>query len=237
MAESIPDRTAAGDGVAPGRRPAARRGDSLRNQIYLDLRNRIQTGLIGPDDRLVDTEVAAEQGVSRMPVREALLQLANEGYLSGTTRGFVLPRLEPQDVADIFEIRRLLEPRAAANAARDMTPAAIALLQDALGEAEAAVKTDDARRLALANAAFRHTWIAALTNVRLAETLGRFADQVQVVRSRTLHDHESQRVVLRGLARLADAFARRDPLAAYDRMTAFIADAEEHFVAAIGRSR
>jgi DNA-binding GntR family transcriptional regulator len=116
-----------------------------------------------------------------------------------------------------------------------MTPLSDGLLEDALAEARQATATNDARRLALANAAFRHTWIAALRNVRLAETLGRFADQVQVVRTRTLHEPESQRVVLRGLTRLADAFTRRDALAAFDRMTAFIADAEEHFFDALGR--
>ncbi len=41
-----------------------------------------------------------------MPAREALLRLANEGYLVGTTRGFVTPRLGLDDIREIFEVRR-----------------------------------------------------------------------------------------------------------------------------------
>ena len=96
------------------------RSDSLRQQIYLDLRSKLQRGEIGPDERLIDVAIAEALGVSRMPVREALLQLMNEGYLVGTTRGFALPKLTPEDVNDIFEVRKLIEPRAAANAARDL---------------------------------------------------------------------------------------------------------------------
>jgi DNA-binding GntR family transcriptional regulator len=209
------------------------RTESLRTQIYVELRDRIQLGTVGPEERLVDTEVAAALGVSRMPVREAMLQLANEGYLTGTTRGFMLPRLTPQDVADIFEIRRLLEPRAAAKAASRLDDAADAGLREALAEAEAAVAGNDPRRLAFANAQFRKIWMGALDNVRMAETLGRFVDQIQIVRVHTLAQPETQRVVMRGLRRIADAFFRRDALAVHDRMTAFIADAEEYFVASL----
>jgi hypothetical protein len=58
-------------------------------------------------------------GTSRMPAREALLRLTNERYLVGTTRGFVTPRLSLEDIRDIFAVRLLLEPRAAANAAEE----------------------------------------------------------------------------------------------------------------------
>src|SRR5215217_8154470 len=73
-------------------RTLAGRSDSLRQQIYLDLRGKLQRGEIGPEERLIDVAIAEAMGVSRMPVREALLQLMNEGYLVGTTRGFALPK-------------------------------------------------------------------------------------------------------------------------------------------------
>lgn len=54
---------------------------SIRERIYRLLRDRMQLGEIGADDRLVDHEIAASLDVSRMPVREALLQLKSEGFL------------------------------------------------------------------------------------------------------------------------------------------------------------
>src|SRR5215213_1180333 len=112
-----------------------KRPGSLRERIYTDLRVRLQRCEFGPDDRLVDVDVASTYGTSRMPVREALLQLVNEGYLVGTTRGFMVPVLTQDDVRDIFEVRKLLEPRAAAHAARDLDSPAEAALAKALEQA------------------------------------------------------------------------------------------------------
>lgn len=205
------------------------RGESLRHQIYNDLRDKLRRGTIGPTDRLIDVNIAKSLGVSRMPVREALLQLISEGHLVGTTRGFVLPELTPQDIGDIFEVRKLLEPRAAANAARDLDRDGVAMLREALEHARRAVAQADAGELAAANVAFRKTWLEALRNRRLAETISRFADQAQVVRLETLMDPATQIIVREGMTGLHDAFSRGDTIAAQDRMTAFIAEAEKSY--------
>ncbi len=102
-----------------------RQGQSLREQIYENLRERIHAGQFTFDDRLVDVDIANEFGVSRMPVREALMQLVHDGMIESTSRGFVLRRYSDQEIEEIFEIRRLLEPAAAAIAAKKMTDAAL----------------------------------------------------------------------------------------------------------------
>ena len=205
--------------------------ESLRERIYLDLRRRLQRSEIGPNDRLVDTEIAAEYGASRMPAREALMRLVHEGYLTGSTRGFVIPALSLSDVLEIFEIRRLLEPRAAALAARDLTEPAAQALTAALEDARAAAAKGDVEALILANIAFRAAWLGAVRNARLAAAIARFVDQVQAVRLSTLRDAATRQVVLAGLVRLHDAFQRRDAVAAADRMAEFVASAERAFLA------
>lgn len=212
--------------AAPLRLP---KPDSLSEQIYLDLRARLQRCEIGPDVRLVDLEIASAYGTSRMPAREALLRLANEGYLIGTTRGFVTPTLSLQDIRDIFEVRKLIEPRAAANAARDLDDMGRERLTKAIEEARAAIRDDDVDRLILANIAFRSTWLGALRNTRLATTIARFVDHAQTVRLGTLRDLETRAVVASGLEGLYDAFMRRDSIAAADRMSAFMSAAEQAF--------
>lgn len=203
----------------------------LSERIYLDLRARLQRGAIGPQLRLVDLEIAEAYGTSRMPVREALLRLANEGYLVGTTRGFVTPTLSLEDIRDIFEVRRLLEPQAAANAARDLDDESRARLTEAIGEARAAIAHDDVDRLILANISFRGCWLGALRNVRLATALARFVDHVQTVRLGTLGDPKTRAVVAEGLEGLYDAFMRRDSHVAAERMAAFMIAAEQAFFA------
>lgn len=213
------------------RGPRPLRPNSLREQIRENLRHRLQHADIGPDDRLVDVEIAGRLGVSRVPVREALLQLVNEGYLVGTTRGFVLPKLSAQDISDIFDVRRLLEPRAAANAARHLSDEDAATLRTALERARRAHAAHDVDELSLANMQFRQTWLKAEPNWRLAATIARFADQVQTVRLGTLHDRATQDIVIDGLRRLFDAFVRRDAAAVEALMAEFIDHAEACYFA------
>jgi DNA-binding GntR family transcriptional regulator len=212
------------------RRPLIRR-DNLSERIYLDLRSRLQRGEIEEDHRLVDLEIATQYGTSRMPAREALLRLTNEGYLVGTTRGFVTPKLSLEDIRDIFAVRRLLEPQAAANAARDLAPAEEALLAAAIEQARAATITGDAEQLILANIAFRDAWLGAVRNRRLAAAIAHFVDHVQAVRLNTLLDPVTRCVVFEGLEGLYSAFRNRDPAAAEAHMTDFIAAAELSFFA------
>ena len=213
------------------------RSENLRSQVYNDLRDKIRHGRIGPEDRLIDVKIAKSLGISRMPVREALLQLISEGHLVGTTRGFALPQLTAQDIRDIFEVRKLLEPRAAASATRDLDGRGIAVLKRALDRATEAVEAGNAEELAAANITFRRTWLDANRNRRLAETISRFADQTHIVRDKTLTDSETRLIVRDGLAGLYEAFSRGDAIAAHDRMFAFIGEAEKSYFRAIAADR
>ncbi|MQT13613.1 GntR family transcriptional regulator [Segnochrobactrum spirostomi] len=214
--------------------PRVGRPDSLRAKVHQALRDRIHAGAVGLDERLVDVDIAVALGVSRMPVREALLQLAHEGYLVATTRGFMLPRLTRADMADIFEVRRLLEPRAAAHAARDLTAEGLEGLAVAAALAAEAAGAGDAEALHRANVAFRAGWLGAIANQRLAAAIARFSDQVQAVRLATLRDPETQPIVVEGLQGLLDAFRKRDSVLAADRMARFIDAAELSFTALSG---
>ncbi len=222
MPSDAPDRIDVGRRVRP---------DSLRHRIYADLRSRLQRCAVGPEERLIDLDVARAYGTSRMPAREALLQLVHEGYLVGTTRGFMVPRLSLDDVRDIFEVRRLLEPRATALAARDLTPGQEGELRRALEAARTALAADDVEGLILANIEFRGAWLSAVRNRRLAATIARFVDHVQTVRLETLREPAVRRTVVEGLEALFDAFARRDAVVAADRMAGFIVAAEQTFFA------
>ena len=166
-----------------------------------------------------------------MPAREALLQLVNEGYLVGTTRGFMVPVLTLDAVRDSFEVRKLLEPRAAASAARDMDEEGQGALRAASGRARTAAESQDFEKLVLAMIDFRAAWLGSVRNARLASTLARFADHVQTVRLATLRDPSTQVVAADGLCELASAFLSRDMIAVSDRMATHIAIAEHAFSA------
>lgn len=87
-------------------------------RVYQDLRDEILSGTHRAGGWLREEEVAAAQGVSRTPVREALRRLHAEGLVELTpNRGAQVARWESRDVDDVFEIRMLLEGYAARRAA------------------------------------------------------------------------------------------------------------------------
>ena len=84
-------------------------------------------------------------------------------------------------------------------------------------------------QLILSNSRFRAAWLGAVRNGRLATTIARFVDHVQTVRLGTLTDTVTRKVVADGLEGLYDAFMRRDPIVASERMASFMASAEQAF--------
>lgn len=207
---------------------------SHRNRIHALLLQRIQTGAVGWDDRLVDVALAAEMGVSRMPVRDALMRLAAEGYLVATTRGFTLPNLSEAEVLEVFELRRLLEPRAAAMAAQAMTDDRHAMLSDAVAQARGTLESGDVPLFYHASERFRSGWLAAVPNRMLVDTIQRYLAQVQTVRLTTMRDPVSHAVIVEGQRDLLAAFGRRDAVGAADRMLRFVIEGEQAFRRARG---
>ncbi|MEN0105270.1 MAG: GntR family transcriptional regulator [Pseudomonas sp.] len=77
------------------------------------LRKRILDGDIPPETRLMELTLAAELGVSRTPVRDALTRLADEGLLLyQPNRGFEVRRFDSKDIYDAFSLRATLEAMA-----------------------------------------------------------------------------------------------------------------------------
>jgi len=183
---------------------------SLREQVYEHLRERIQSGQLTFEDRLVDVDIADEFGVSRMPVREALMQLVHDGMIESSTRGFILRRYSDQEIADIFEIRRLLEPAAAQIAATKMTDAALEIMDDAIHAGIKASNADDFTAFLRANAAFRGAWMDQVPNAQLIAALARYIDHVQVIRLVTLSQRTVRDDVMDRLRSIHDAFRDRD---------------------------
>jgi DNA-binding GntR family transcriptional regulator len=191
---------------------------NIREYVYAVVRERMQRGDIGLDERLVDHEIAAELNVSRMPVREALLQLKSEGYLEGTSRGFVLPQFRPEDIANIFEVRLLLEPPAAASACRSATVEGLGRMSLAATEAEQSHRKANVPGYIEAISAFRTAWVGMVPNAQLVQIVNRLRDHAQAVRIATLKDREFRLQSLQHTREILEAFLRHDGEAASERV-------------------
>lgn len=97
---------------------------TVRAQVADELRDRILTGRLGPGDRLDLDRLTAEFGISRTPVREALLELSYEGLVEITPRsGMAVVGITPQDAVDNFAIFAALAGKAAELATARITEA------------------------------------------------------------------------------------------------------------------
>jgi DNA-binding GntR family transcriptional regulator len=98
----------------------------LPERLYAALKHRVLTCALLPDQRILEAELARELEVSRTPLREALNRLANEGLLVlAPYRGYAVAPLTRQSIRDLFEVRLINEPEAAALSAERAGPAAI----------------------------------------------------------------------------------------------------------------
>ena len=107
------------------------RGSSQTGRATLVLREMLLEGHFQPGERIREVPLAAELGVSRIPLRLVLERLAHEGLLVvRSTRGFVVQRFSTADIYDAIELRGLLEGMAARlTAERVVSPADTAKLQ------------------------------------------------------------------------------------------------------------
>jgi DNA-binding GntR family transcriptional regulator len=207
---------------------AVRRAPSLADQIYRQLKELLRTGAFAPAERLIDATLAQRLNVSRTPVREAMNRLAADGFLETRAGGFQVVTPTDADMAEIFEMRRLLEPAAAVQAARlGGAPMRIAL-HDALSHARTAALANDVTAFAAANSTFREAWASHTPNRRLRETILRFNDQAGLVRRRTLVMPEARAEALALLEKIVAAFDRRDETVVA-QLTAEFVDAAERF--------
>ncbi|WWQ69224.1 GntR family transcriptional regulator [Streptomyces sp. Q6] len=135
------------------------------------IRAGIHAGTYEPDSRLRERDLAEALGVSRVPVREALLRLATEGLVVlEPRRGARVRRLTLRDVEELFDLRLSLEVFAARRAA-ELVARGVAHdgLRTVMDAAETATLRGDAAGIAAANTAF-HAELITMTGNRLLQS-------------------------------------------------------------------
>lgn len=139
-----------------------------------DLKQAIEDAVIagefGPGDRLDEVSLAHRFGVSRTPVREALLQLGAEGFIDvRPRRGAVVSVLSPHRLIEMFEVMAELEAACGRLAARRLTPQNDAAMTSAHDACVSAAAAGDSEAYYAVNRAFHEAIYRASCNDFLAE--------------------------------------------------------------------
>ncbi len=159
-------------------------GVSLVEAAYEQIRRRILDNVWPPGHRALEQEVALELGMSRTPVREALLQLQNEGLVEVIPRhGVRVLPVSPSDMREIYEILTALECMAAELLARRQpSDAQLQPLVDATNAMDAALKADDLDAWARADESFHSQLLELAGNRQLQATVFNYWDRAHRAR-------------------------------------------------------
>lgn len=205
--------------------------ERLRDLVYRRMREELQSGVLAPGARLVETQLAEAYGVSRTPVREALLQLAREGVLAAEGRGYLVQVDTQKDIIDRLEVRRLLDGRLVRHAALEATPEEVATLVK-LNEAQrAAHLAGRGKQFVERNLALRIQLREMCRNALLRRCATLVDDVFQAVRGQIHESAENRELTLACDTRIIEAIERRDPDAAEAAVEAFVDQLLVHFQA------
>lgn len=143
------------------------RDQSLVEAVASALRKAILAGELSPNDRLVESEIATQLGVSRGPVREAMTLLEKRGLVVSVPRhGRLVQSFSHQTLAELYSLRKLLETSAAALAVGHLTTSGKSRLRAAVALIRDAADSGDTVAVASADLAF-HSLIYELSGHEL----------------------------------------------------------------------
>ncbi|WP_420860915.1 GntR family transcriptional regulator [Algirhabdus cladophorae] len=155
---------------------------------YARLKHMILEAKLAPGYQALEPEIALELGMSRTPVREALIRLEAEGLVDVMARrGVRVLPIKPSDMAEIYQILSTLEPEAAAQiAARSPSAEELAPLSAATTQMEDALAQKDLETWAAADDLFHRTLLDLHGNSRMRGFVTSLYDQAHRARMVTL---------------------------------------------------
>ena len=205
-------------------------------QSYLTLRRRLADGTYPAGARLREEELAAQLGVSRTPIREALRRLDAEGWLRVVpNQGAFAAAWSRQDIEEIFNLRALLEAHACEHAAMRPAPAGIAALHAACEAGERAMPADTLAAIECvsdANVRFHQAIWEMSGQARTRSMLGTLAVPPMILRNFRHFDEANLRRSLWQHREMAAAIEARNPALAGAVMRAHVESGKAIFLAA-----
>jgi DNA-binding GntR family transcriptional regulator len=146
----------------------------MTSQLIIRFRERILAGTYPPGSALRQDILAAEFGTSKIPVREALVQLQSEGLVDiFPNRGFQVRPLAAAELDEVFSLRLRIEPNAAARGSKFATAADHAAARKALDQLNDALTAEEFSSSGQLNRAFHLQLIVPRLQPVAAEILGR----------------------------------------------------------------
>jgi DNA-binding GntR family transcriptional regulator len=189
----------------------------LRDQVYQAVLTRIYRGDLPPAQRVRDTDLAVQLGVSRTPVREALLRLAREGVLEADMgRGFSVRPLDATEMRETGAMLSALEGLAL-QLSPELPPERLARLSEI--DRELAATRGDVDRCIDLDEEWHRTLLEACPNTRLRAMISSLWQVPRRYMRAYLGDAGRVSLSTQHHARIVEALRRNDRETAIERFT------------------
>jgi len=186
--------------------------ESRVDQAYAEIRRRILDNYYAPGHHVLEQELAADLGMSRTPVREALVKLQNERFVQLIPRhGMRVVPLSIQELREVYEVLTSLELTAIERLARaELDEEALAAIEKPVDEMDLAVRKKDVDAWAKADERFHRTLVTLCGNQRLAAMVEMLWEQGHRARMTTVRLRASLDQSNREHRAVLDAIRQRD---------------------------
>ena len=183
----------------------------LSGKVYRLLKSRIIKGSFKPGEKLFETKIAEQLGVSRTPVREALRQLATAGFVKmSPNQVIVVNDISIKDLREVLQIRGVLEGLASRLATNLMTEEKINELENCNKNMEKYLVQNNILAFSKESDKFHQLILSTCGNDRLVHVRKNLAEQIYRFRNISLHIPGRLESALKEHKEIAEALKQKD---------------------------
>jgi DNA-binding GntR family transcriptional regulator len=151
----------------------------MAERAYETLKGLFQSGTYPPGSFLSERQLSHRLGMSKTPIKSALVRLELEGFIKiSPQQGIVVRELSVQEIVDLFDIREALECYVARRVAGHLSAEQVAGLLRNLKEMEKAVRQKDVQEATRLDTEFHATLCDCLGNREISQTLWRMREKL-----------------------------------------------------------
>jgi len=185
----------------------------LSKKVYRALKERIIEEDLKPGEKILEVNIAEQLGVSRTPIREALRELAAEGFVKMIpNQGMVVSNISIEEIKEVLQIRKLLEGFAASIAAKKINKGEIKKLEKIIEKMNISISKDNVLVYSDLNGEFHNLILKVCGNKRLIKICTNLSGADHRFRIRALRDNSKRlKYSIKEHQKIVDALKRKDP--------------------------